>query len=202
MYRKFPNIRTLCRNLFEWRKCVYFSIKILEYKFSYLNENAVLILAKFLSMHRIVYSRLRNFYVHFEKIVYSRNKKISHYILITIDIFASRKSYVEGNIHGSGSTERHTWPPIIPASHPTAASLSPLLSPPPKVFPTFSVLTDHLGQNTGKDNSDIIPPILKQSEWTRRIDPCRRTTHGLPRGLACQLTSPKAGQIIKRRLLT
>lgn len=46
-------------------------------------------------------------------------------------------------------------------------------------------------RNTGeRDNSDIIPPIPKQSGWTR-IDPCRRTTRGCPEGSRANWRLPK-----------
>lgn len=102
-----------------------------------------------------------------------------------IGVFASTKLCRRG--YKSGSTKLHTWPPIIPASHPTASS-SPILLFLPNLTPsswTLSVLTDHLSPKHWKDNSDIIPPmapIPKQSRWTRKIDPCRRTTRGVAPG--------------------
>lgn len=100
----------------------------------------------------------------------------SHTLFIVLRLASSfRRSYVEEDIRKSGSTERHTWPPIIPASHPTAPSSS-FAAFPPSLTPGSRTLGGPPQSKTPKDNSDIIPPIPKQSGWTRKIDPCRRTT--------------------------
>lgn len=95
-------------------------------------------------MHHIVYAQLRDLYVLWKNSSFVQQKKNSNYI--HYDFFALRKSYVEGNIHGSGSTERIPDRQLF--LHLTQLLLrpSPFLSVhPPTFFPTFSVLTDHLG---------------------------------------------------------
>lgn len=59
-------------------------------------------MAKLHSVHYTVYARLRDFYAHFVKNrLFIRATKISHYTL-TASVAFQKKSYVEGDIHGSG----------------------------------------------------------------------------------------------------
>lgn len=83
----------------------------------------------------VLYCVSYRFHVRFKKLQRKkiRVNEIVNVIRCTPRLgFSPRLSYVEEDIRKSGSPERHTWPPIIPASHPTAPSsfsAAPLPSP-------------------------------------------------------------------------
>lgn len=133
--------------------------------------------------------------------------KILRYLKLHCDLTSSsRRSYVEENILKSGPTKRHTWPPIIPASHPTAPSFSAARSPlPSQPNPWLSNARRFNGPPQFETPGKIIQ--ISSLRFPSNPDERGRSTRvdaqhaGLPRGLACQLTSTKADQIINRRLL-
>lgn len=204
-------------NLFEWGKCA----RSLRRKDIGIQMGLFQVRSKWkCSSHfgEIAFNALNrvcaiacDFYAHFEKksFIYPRNEISVLYTRCSAVLPLKKKKVMSKGIYTWKRAVRPNGipgPPIIPASHPTVpSSLSPLLSP-----PSPPSCHSNVQRFNGPPRSKTPGKIIQISSLRfpsnpgerRRIDPCRRTTHGLPRGLACQLTSPKASQIIKRRLLT
>lgn len=117
-----------------------------------------------------------------------------------LDKVTSKRIYVKA-ARPNGIPDRQLFPHLIQL----LLRLPPLPLPFPSLTPgsrTLGVLTDHLSSKHRKIiqiSSLRFPSNPDERERSTRVDAQHA---GLPRGLACQLTSTKTSQVINRRLLT